>query len=95
VLFVEDQINAENITAMADIQINFQTNLEDKLLKLAETIDLSRDQVNSIIDNMTTTTTASSTTATTEVGLMNLSGFCLLDLPARTLLLSLSKIYAF
>jgi hypothetical protein len=65
VLFVEDQVNSENITTMADIQANFQTNLEDGLAKLAATMDLSRTEVNDVLDKLTTTTTT--TTIITEV----------------------------
>jgi hypothetical protein len=57
VLFVEDQVNSENITLMADIQNNFQINLEAKLFKLAETMDLSRAQVDDMLEKLTTTTT--------------------------------------
>ncbi|CAF1249389.1 unnamed protein product [Adineta steineri] len=57
VLFVEDQVNSKSITTIADIQTNFQSNLEDKLLKLAEIIDQSRIEVDDIIANMTATTT--------------------------------------
>ncbi|CAF1249505.1 unnamed protein product [Adineta steineri] len=62
VLFVEDQVNSKSITTIADIQTNFQSNLEDKLLKLAEIIDQSRIEVDDIIANMTATTTTFITT---------------------------------
>jgi HKD family nuclease len=42
---------------MADIQNNFQTNLEAKLLQLAKTLDLSRAQVDAMIESLTSTTT--------------------------------------
>jgi plasmid maintenance system antidote protein VapI len=42
---------------MADIQNNFQTNLEAKLLQFAETLDLSRAQVDEMIESLTSTTT--------------------------------------
>ncbi|CAF1235118.1 unnamed protein product [Adineta steineri] len=57
VLFVEDQVNSKSITTVADIQISFQSNLQEKLLKLAEIIDQSRIEVDDIIANMTATTT--------------------------------------
>jgi hypothetical protein len=57
VLFVEDQVNSENITSMTDIQNNFQTNLEAKLFKLAETMDLSRAQVDDMLEKLTTNIT--------------------------------------
>jgi hypothetical protein len=60
---------------MADIQNNFQTNLEDKLLKLAETMDLSRTEVNDMLAKLTTTTTTTTTTVTT-VSFINPSIFC-------------------
>jgi hypothetical protein len=64
VLFVEDQVNSENITSMADIQKNFQTNLEEKLFKLAATMDLSRTEVDDMLEKLTTTTTTTTTTET-------------------------------
>ncbi|CAF0936883.1 unnamed protein product [Adineta steineri] len=64
VLFVEDQVNSKSITTIADIQTNFQSNLEEKLLKLAEIIDQSRIEVDDIIANMTATTTTTFITTT-------------------------------
>jgi len=77
VLFVEDQVNSENITSMADIQNNFQTNLEDKLFKLAETMDLSRAEVDDMLAKLTTTTTITISTTTTTVSFINPSAFLL------------------
>jgi hypothetical protein len=42
---------------MADIQNNFQTNLEAKLLQLAETLNLSRAEVDKMIETLPSTTT--------------------------------------
>ncbi|UJR07945.1 hypothetical protein I4U23_012224 [Adineta vaga] len=63
VLFVEEQVNSDEIKEMGDIQRNFHTNLEDKLVKLAETIDKSRIDVNDMLAKITTTT---STTIITD-----------------------------
>jgi len=65
VLFVEDQVNSENITTMADIQANFHTNLEDELAKLAEIMDLSRAEVEDLLSKLTTTVTTTVTPSTT------------------------------
>jgi hypothetical protein len=56
---------------MADIQNNFQTNLEAKLFKLAETMDLSRTEVDDMLEKLTTTTTTTTTMTTTTVNLIN------------------------
>ncbi|CAF4129919.1 unnamed protein product [Rotaria sordida] len=69
VLFVEDQVNSTSITTVADIQINFQTNLEDNLIKLADTMDLSRAEVDILLSNLTTTTTTTTTPTTTTTTL--------------------------
>jgi hypothetical protein len=51
------KVNSENITSMADIQYNFQTKLEANFSQLAETLDLSRTQVDEMIESLTSTTT--------------------------------------
>jgi hypothetical protein len=40
---------------MADIQNNFQTNLEAKLLQFAETLNLSRAEVDEMIEKLIST----------------------------------------
>jgi Mn-dependent DtxR family transcriptional regulator len=40
---------------MADVQNNFETNLEAKLLQLAETLNLSRAEVDEMIEKLIST----------------------------------------
>ena len=68
VLFVEDQVNSDEVTSMIDIQNNFHMNLEDGLVRLATTMDRARREVDVVLDQ--TTTTTSESTIITEVGVM-------------------------
>ena len=59
---------------MSDIQANFQTDLESELLKLAETMDRSQQEVEEFLarlTTLTTTTTVSTTVTTTTVTVTN------------------------
>ncbi|CAF2160810.1 unnamed protein product [Rotaria magnacalcarata] len=75
VLFVEDQVDSENVTTMSEIQANFQTNLEANLLKLAEVIALSRAEVDEMLAKMTTTIITTPTTVITETEITSQSTF--------------------
>jgi hypothetical protein len=75
VVFVEYKVyGASGVTTMSDVQANFEMNLESELVKLAATLDTSREEVEELLKSLTTTTTGTTmttttiTTETTEVG---------------------------
>lgn len=66
---MEERVNSGSMTTMEDIQLNFEMNLDDALVKLTNNLDISRREV----DEMLASTTTMTTTIVTDMTSVNIN----------------------